>query len=95
MFKSVVQELFPSFTKGEFTPDYFSFERSRQVSDSEESSSTSTSAVTPISLNNQKDTHSYFPFYDYLFGHNSLSLSPATLSDPLAGVLHQAISQPE
>ena len=95
MFKSVVQELFPSFTKGEFTPDYFSFERSRQVSDSEEPSSNSTSAVTPISLNNQKDTHSYFPFYDYFFGHNSLSVSQDTLSEHIAGVLHQAITKPE
>lgn len=96
MFKLLVKELFPSLNRGEFIPDYMSFERSRTALHEDDATEQQKQESTTSNL--QSGAPKRFPelpFFDYLFGDSSQSVEQDNLSEYVAHVLSKVIARPE
>lgn len=90
MFKSLVQTVFPSLSKDKgFTPDYLSFERSRDMSNSANSTEANCEAKL-VSHAMKVDL-----FADFLFGDSEYNTKGDPLSLYVASKIKELIQQPE
>lgn len=87
MFKKLVKSVFSSTDKG-FTPDYESFERSRQTANSQQETGAT------VQLQTQAVPKAG-PFYDYLFGDSNKTAKHDPLSIFVSNKINQLIANPE